>query len=78
MRAVHLVIVRRDQKASIAYPKDEDPFDTRDRVKRKEKYGDEWRYYVAAVKYESGEFESKNKLIDHVLYRQSMFRFRTP
>ena len=47
-----------DQRAVVTYPKDEDPFNTRDRVKRKERYNDEWRFYIATVKYESGEFKS--------------------
>ncbi len=54
------MVVRRaiDQKAAVAYPKDENPFDTRERVKRQERYDDEWRFYMAAVKYESGELQS--------------------
>nr|ABK57044.1 hypothetical protein GIP_L1_00580 [Glyptapanteles indiensis] len=53
------MVVRRalDQKAAVAYPKNENPFDTRDRVKRKERYDDEWRFYMAAVKYESDTYE---------------------
>ncbi|KAH0547180.1 uncharacterized protein LOC123269298 isoform X2 [Cotesia glomerata] len=45
-----------DQKAVVAYPKDEDPFNTRDRVKRKERRNDEWRFYMAIVKYESDSY----------------------
>ncbi len=53
------LVVRKaiDQKVAVAYPKDEDPFNTRDRVKRKERYDNEWKFYMAAVKYESGELE---------------------
>nr|ABK57023.1 hypothetical protein GIP_L1_00370 [Glyptapanteles indiensis] len=52
------MVVRRatDQKAAVAYPKGEDPFNTRDRVKRQERYDDEWRFYMAAVKYESDTY----------------------
>lgn len=52
------LIVRKatDQRAVVAYPKNEDPFDTRDRAERKERYNDEWRFYMASVKYESSEF----------------------
>nr|ABK57043.1 hypothetical protein GIP_L1_00570 [Glyptapanteles indiensis] len=52
------MVVRRatDQKVAVAYPKGEDPFNTRDRVKRKERYDDEWRFYMAAVKYESDTY----------------------
>nr|QZB49067.1 BEN [Cotesia vestalis bracovirus] len=39
-----------EQRAVVAYPKDEDPFDTRDRAKRKERYNDAWGFYMAAVK----------------------------
>ncbi|CAD6243348.1 GSCOCT00013040001.2-RA-CDS [Cotesia congregata] len=52
------LIVRKatDQKAVVAYPKDEDPFNTRDRVKRKERHNHEWRFYMAIVKYESDSY----------------------
>ncbi|CAH0714961.1 unnamed protein product, partial [Brenthis ino] len=52
------LIVRKatDQKAVVAYPKDEDPFNTRDRVKRKERHNDEWSFYMAIVKYESDSY----------------------
>ncbi|CAD6243401.1 GSCOCT00013056001.2-RA-CDS [Cotesia congregata] len=52
------LIVRKatDDKVVVAYPKDEDPFDTRDRVKRKERYNDEWRFYLASIKYESNSY----------------------
>lgn len=50
-----LIVLRAsDQKAVVAYPKDEDPFDTRERAEREERYNDDWRFYMAAVKYESG------------------------
>ncbi|XP_074107536.1 uncharacterized protein LOC141532864 [Cotesia typhae] len=45
-----------DQRAVVTYPKDEDPFNTRDRVKRKERYNNEWRFYMATVKYESDSY----------------------
>ncbi|AAZ04290.1 hypothetical protein ORF1102 [Cotesia plutellae polydnavirus] len=45
-----------DQRAVVSYPKDEDPFNTRDRVKRKEKCNDEWRFYMASVKYKSDSY----------------------
>lgn len=47
-----------DQKAVVAYPNDENLFDTRDRVKRKECFNPEWKCYIATVKYESGNFQS--------------------
>ncbi|OWR45208.1 hypothetical protein KGM_212001 [Danaus plexippus plexippus] len=52
------LIVRKatDQKAIVAYPKDEDPFNTRDRVKRKERHNDKWSCYMAIVKYESNSY----------------------
>ncbi|CAG4935646.1 unnamed protein product [Colias eurytheme] len=45
-----------DKTVAVAYPKDEDPFDTRDRVKRKERYNDEWRFYFATIKHESNSY----------------------
>lgn len=50
------LIARKAQRAVVAYPKDEEPFDTRDRAERKERYNDKWRFYMATVKYESSEF----------------------
>ncbi|CAG9792504.1 unnamed protein product [Diatraea saccharalis] len=53
------VVIRRvtDKKVVIAYPNNEDPFDTRDRVKRKEKFDEEWRFYMAVVKYETDNYK---------------------
>ncbi|XP_045500889.1 uncharacterized protein LOC123698338 isoform X2 [Colias croceus] len=45
-----------DKTVAVAYPKDEDPFDTRDRAKRKERYHDEWRFYLATIKHESNSY----------------------
>ncbi|AEE09484.1 conserved hypothetical protein [Cotesia vestalis bracovirus] len=45
-----------EQRAVVAYPKDEDPFDTRDRAKRKERYNDAWGFYMAAVKRGSNSY----------------------
>jgi len=60
------VVIRRvtDKKVVVAYPNDEDPFDTRDRAKRKEKYKEDWRFYMAEIKYESG----KLTFLDCVLF----------
>ncbi|KAH0551129.1 hypothetical protein KQX54_000130, partial [Cotesia glomerata] len=44
-------------KVVVAYPNDEDPFDTRDRVERKERYNDKWRFYMATVEYKSDSFD---------------------
>lgn len=53
------VIVRKrpDGKFVIAYPEDEDPSVTRDRAKRKERCRDDWKFYIADVKYQSSEFK---------------------
>ncbi|ABK63364.1 hypothetical protein [Cotesia plutellae polydnavirus] len=45
-----------EQRAVVAYPKDENPFDTRDRAKRKERYNDAWGFYMAAVKRGSNSY----------------------
>lgn len=42
-----------EKRSVVAYPTNEDPFVTRDRVKSKERYKDEWSFYVATVKYET-------------------------
>ncbi|CAH2096399.1 unnamed protein product [Euphydryas editha] len=44
-------------KSVVAYPQDEDPFVTRDRVKNEERCNDAWRYYMASIKYETDSFE---------------------
>ncbi len=44
-----------DQKVVVTYPHDEDPLDTRDRVKRVERPNDDWRFYTAYIKFESGK-----------------------
>ncbi|CAG4990963.1 unnamed protein product [Colias eurytheme] len=46
-----------DKAVIVAYPKNEDPFDTRDRAKRKERFNDEWKFYMAAIKYESNSYD---------------------
>ncbi|XP_045510684.1 uncharacterized protein LOC123705739 [Colias croceus] len=46
-----------NDRAVVAYPNNEDPFDTRDRAKRKERINDEWRFYMATIKYESNSFD---------------------
>lgn len=43
-------------KGNVTYPDNEDPFDTKGRVKRREKPNDDWRFYPAFIKYESGEY----------------------
>ncbi|CAH2096402.1 unnamed protein product [Euphydryas editha] len=44
-------------KSVVAYPQDENPFVTRDRVKNEERCNDAWRYYMASIKYEKDSFE---------------------
>ncbi|XP_038212640.1 uncharacterized protein LOC119832895 [Zerene cesonia] len=64
-----------DEKAVIAYPADEDPSLTRDRVKRKERCNDEWRYYMAYVKYRSTNY----KIAEHWItkYESGAIRINT-
>ncbi|CAG17485.1 hypothetical protein CcBV_25.1 [Bracoviriform congregatae] len=52
------LIVRKatDQKSIVAYPKGEDPFVTKDRVKNKERCNNEWRFFMAAIKYETDSY----------------------
>ncbi|XP_045490600.1 uncharacterized protein LOC111002644 isoform X2 [Pieris rapae] len=40
----------------VAYPENEDPFETRERVRRKEQPNVSWRFYAALFKYESDNF----------------------
>ncbi|CAH2083990.1 unnamed protein product [Euphydryas editha] len=47
---------RRGKRAVVSYPNDEDPFDTRNRVKRQERYNDNWRLYIAVIKYETNTY----------------------
>ncbi len=44
-----------DRKVAVTYPNNEDPFDTRDRVKSEERPNDDWRLYMAVIKHESGK-----------------------
>ena len=39
----------------VTYPNNEDPLKTKERVKRKERPNDSWRFYTAYLKYESGK-----------------------
>ncbi|KAH0533509.1 hypothetical protein KQX54_000044, partial [Cotesia glomerata] len=52
------IIVRKaaNEKSVIAYPKEEDPFVTRDRAKNKERCNNEWKFYIATVKYETNSY----------------------
>lgn len=61
------VIIRRvtDKKVVVAYPSDEDPFDTRDRAQRNERYSEGWAFYMAEIVYGSG----KLKFLDCLLFR---------
>lgn len=43
--------------AAVTYPNTEDASITKESVKRKDKYNKEWDWYVAIVKYKSGELE---------------------
>ncbi|XP_045510682.1 uncharacterized protein LOC123705738 [Colias croceus] len=45
-----------NDRAVVAYPKNEHPVDTRDRAKRKERINDEWRFYMATIEYESNSY----------------------
>nr|ACE75243.1 conserved hypothetical protein [Glyptapanteles flavicoxis] len=47
-----------DQKVVVTYPHDEDPLDTRDRVKRVERPNDDWRFYTAYIKFESDNYKN--------------------
>ena len=69
---------RQDGRSVIAYPEDKDPSVTRDRAKRKERCSNEWKFYVAAIKYQSSEFKLFQSLFRCVLYHQSIFKFRIP
>lgn len=62
------MIVRKatEHNSVVAYPIREDPSVTRDRVKSKERCNDEMRFYVAIVKYETGEFKSMYSLTGSV------------
>ncbi|XP_047503339.1 uncharacterized protein LOC125048616 isoform X2 [Pieris napi] len=44
-------------KVIVAYPNDEDPSDTRDRVKRKERRNDKWGCYIATIKHKSDSYD---------------------
>nr|ACE75433.1 conserved hypothetical protein [Glyptapanteles indiensis] len=46
-----------DRKVAVTYPNNEDPFDTRDRVKNEERPNDDWRLYMALIKYESEDYK---------------------
>ncbi|AEE09584.1 conserved hypothetical protein [Cotesia vestalis bracovirus] len=41
----------------VTYPNNEDPLETKERVRRKERPNDSWRFYTAYLKYESDDFE---------------------
>ncbi|CAG4974747.1 unnamed protein product [Colias eurytheme] len=43
--------------AVVTYPNNEDPLETRERVRRKERPNDSWRFYMAYLKYESDDLE---------------------
>ncbi|XP_045490773.1 uncharacterized protein LOC111000263 isoform X1 [Pieris rapae] len=43
----------KSDRVVVAYPENEDPFFTRDRVKRKERCDNEWKFYMATVKHKS-------------------------
>ncbi|VVC87651.1 unnamed protein product [Leptidea sinapis] len=49
-----------NRKVHVTYPKNEDPSETRERVKRKERPNDSWRFYVAFLKHESDFFADAN------------------
>ncbi|XP_038212610.1 uncharacterized protein LOC119832878 [Zerene cesonia] len=64
-----------DEKAVIAYPADEDPSLTRDRVKKKERYNDEWRFYMAKVKYQSANYQiAENWITTRIKYESRSLR----
>ncbi|XP_045500046.1 uncharacterized protein LOC123697546 [Colias croceus] len=53
------IILRRtgNDRAVVAYPKEKNPALIKERVKRKERYCDTWRFYMAAIKYQSNTYE---------------------
>ncbi|CAG17398.1 unnamed protein product [Bracoviriform congregatae] len=53
------IILRKspNQKIVVTYPNNEDPSETRERVRRKERPNDSWRFYMAYLKYDSDDFE---------------------
>lgn len=53
------MVVRKEigKRSVVAYPTNEGLSKTRGRVMRKERIKDEWLFYFATVKYETGEFE---------------------
>ncbi|XP_045490775.1 uncharacterized protein LOC111000263 isoform X3 [Pieris rapae] len=53
----------KSDRVVVAYPKDDDPFNTRDRVKRKERYDDEWRFYMATVKHKTDSYNDAQSWI---------------
>ncbi|XP_022832170.1 uncharacterized serine-rich protein C215.13-like isoform X2 [Spodoptera litura] len=57
------MVTRRGQIASIAYPHDENPSDTRNRVKNVEPHQDNWRCYLAEVTHETNSFEDAESWI---------------
>ncbi|AEE09526.1 conserved hypothetical protein [Cotesia vestalis bracovirus] len=73
------MIVRKatEQNSVVAYPKREDPFVTRDRVKSKERCNNDWGFYVATVKYETGEFKSMYSLTGRVYHLRSIYGSRS-
>ncbi|XP_045508923.1 uncharacterized protein LOC123704582 [Colias croceus] len=56
-RAWVVVLKGTNGKSVVAYPENEDPFDTRNRLKRKERINDEWKFYMASIKYESNSYD---------------------
>ncbi|CAG4953359.1 unnamed protein product [Colias eurytheme] len=46
-----------NDRAVVAYPKEKNPALIKERVKRKERYCDTWRFYMAVIKYQSNTYE---------------------
>ncbi|XP_044591653.1 uncharacterized protein LOC123269844 isoform X1 [Cotesia glomerata] len=46
-----------NRKIVVTYPNNEDPLETRERVRRKERPNDSWRFYMVYLKYDSDDFE---------------------
>ncbi|KAG8039431.1 hypothetical protein G9C98_008074 [Cotesia typhae] len=51
------------RKVVVTYPNNEDPLKTKERVRRKERPNDSWRFYMAYLKYESDDFEDADSWI---------------
>ncbi|KAH0547115.1 hypothetical protein KQX54_017153 [Cotesia glomerata] len=58
-----------EQKGNVTYPNNENPSDTRRRVKRRKNPNDDWRFYPALIKFESENY----KKAKHWISRNSCY-----